>query len=57
MERLGVEYTISLELPGRANGQKRATGGIAILNSIFRNFRDLSIKDEKELSVFPEPKV
>lgn len=57
MERLGVEYTISLELPGRANGQKRATGGIAILNSIFRNFRDLSIKDEKELSILPELKV
>ena len=40
MERLGAEYTISLEIPGRANGQKRTVSGIAILNSIFKYFRD-----------------
>jgi hypothetical protein len=34
MEKLGVEYTMTLELPGKFDGQKRMIGGIAIINSI-----------------------
>jgi predicted deacylase len=38
MEKLGVRYTITLELPGKFDGQKRAEGGVAIINSILRHF-------------------
>jgi len=41
MEKLGVEYTMTLELPGKMEGQKRAEGGVAIINSIFRNFKEV----------------
>lgn len=41
MERLGVEYTMTLELPGKFDGQKRMIGGIAIINSILRNFKEV----------------
>jgi hypothetical protein len=40
LEKIGTEYTIALELPGRYNGQKRTAGGIAILNSILTNFKE-----------------
>jgi len=42
MEKLGVSYTITLELPGKYDGQKRAEGGIAIINSLLKNFKELS---------------
>jgi predicted deacylase len=40
MEKLGVTYTITLELPGKFDGQKRAEGGVAIINSILKNFKE-----------------
>lgn len=40
MEKLGVSYTITLELPGKYDGQKRAEGGVAIINSILKNFKE-----------------
>lgn len=47
MEALGTEYTVTLELPGKYKGQERAIGGVAILNSVLRNFRDLDKKEIK----------
>jgi hypothetical protein len=47
MEKLGVSYTISLELPGKFDGQKRAEGGVAIINSILKYFREAVIKEKK----------
>jgi predicted deacylase len=41
LEKLGVQYSITLELPGKFDGQKRAEGGIAIINSILKNFKEL----------------
>ena len=41
MEKLGVEYTITVELPGKYDGQKRTAGGIAIINSILKNFKEI----------------
>lgn len=41
MENLGVEYTLTLELPGKYDGQKRAEGGIMIINSIIKNFKEI----------------
>jgi predicted deacylase len=41
MEKLGVTYTITIELPGKFDGQKRTEGGIAILNSILKNFKEI----------------
>lgn len=41
MEKLGIEYTMTLELPGNFDGQKRMTGGIAIINSILKNFKEI----------------
>jgi hypothetical protein len=41
MEKLGVSYTITLELPGKFEGQKRTEGGIKIINSILRNFKEV----------------
>ena len=41
MEKLGVTYTITLELPGKFDGQKRAEGGVAIINSILKNFKEV----------------
>lgn len=38
---LGAEYTITLELPGKAEGQQRLAGGIAVINSILTNFKEL----------------
>ncbi len=39
-ERFGASYSITIELPGKFDGQKRAEGGVAILNSILRNFKE-----------------
>jgi hypothetical protein len=41
MERLGVEYTMTLELPGKYDGQKRVIGGVAIINSVLRLFKEV----------------
>lgn len=41
LEKLGVQYSLTLELPGKLDGQKRAEGGIAIINSILRNFKEI----------------
>jgi hypothetical protein len=41
MEKLGIQYSITLELPGKYNGQKRAEGGIAIINSILKYFKEI----------------
>jgi predicted deacylase len=41
LEKLGIQYSLTLELPGKFDGQKRAEGGIAIINSIIRNFKEV----------------
>lgn len=41
IERLGIEYTMTLELPGKYDGQKRLVGGISIINSILTKFKEL----------------
>ena len=40
MEKLGVEYTMTLELPGNFDGQKRMVGGIAMIDSILKYFKE-----------------
>lgn len=47
MEKLGVTYTITLEYPKKFDGQKRAEGGVKIINSILRNFKEVSDKEIK----------
>ena len=54
MEKLGIEYTITLELPGKFDGQKRAIGGMAIIVSILKHYRDTLLKDIKPLEVKDE---
>jgi len=41
MGNLGIDYTVTLELPGKCDGQQRLTGGIAVINSILTNFKEL----------------
>jgi predicted deacylase len=41
LEKLGVQYSLTLELPGKFDGQKRAEGGIAIINSLLKNFKEI----------------
>jgi hypothetical protein len=41
LEKLGIQYSLALELPGKMEGQKRAEGGIAIINSILKNFKEI----------------
>jgi predicted deacylase len=41
MEKLGVTYTITLEFPKKFDGQKRAEGGVAIINSLLKNFKEI----------------
>jgi len=41
MEKLSVTYTITLEFPKKFDGQKRAEGGVAIINSILRHFKGI----------------
>jgi predicted deacylase len=47
MEKLGVTYTITLEFPKKFDGQKRAEGGVKIINSILKNFKEISDKEIK----------
>lgn len=42
MEKLGVQYTVTLEFPGKFEGQKRAQAGIAIINSVLKNFKGVT---------------
>jgi len=41
IEKLSVDYTITLELPGIYDGQQRIDGGINIINSLLYNFKEL----------------
>jgi len=41
VEKLSVDYTITLELPGIYDGQKRVEGGINIINSLLYNFMEI----------------
>jgi hypothetical protein len=41
LEKLGVQYSLTLELPGKMEGQKRAEGGVAIINSILKYFKEI----------------
>jgi hypothetical protein len=41
LEKLGVQYSLTLELPGKMEGQKRAEGGVALINSILKNFKEI----------------
>lgn len=41
LEELGIQYSLSLELPGKFDGQKRAEGGVAIINSLIKNFKEI----------------
>jgi hypothetical protein len=47
IESIGANYTITIELPGICNGQKRMVGGIAIINSILKNLALISAKEKK----------
>jgi predicted deacylase len=40
LEMVGTNHTVALELPGKCNGQARSSGGVAIINSILKNFVD-----------------
>jgi hypothetical protein len=51
MEKLGVEYTLTLELPGKFDGQKRAIGGIAMIESVLRNYKVITSKQMPILEV------
>lgn len=57
MEALGVEYTLTLELPGKFDGQKRAVGGIAIINSVLKYYREVVAKETPILKVNNENQV
>ena len=41
LEKLGIQYSLALELPGKYDGQKRAEGGVAIINSILKNYKEI----------------
>jgi hypothetical protein len=41
LEKLGIQYSLALELPGVFDGQKRAEGGVNIINSILKNFKEI----------------
>jgi len=41
LEKLGIKYSLALELPKKMEGQKMVQGGIAIINSILKNFKEI----------------
>lgn len=41
LEKLGIQYSLTLELPGKLDGQRRAEGGVAIINSLLKNFEEI----------------
>lgn len=38
LEKMGIKYSITIELPGKLNGQKRLIGGIEIINNLLKRF-------------------
>jgi len=41
LEKLGIKYSLALELPKKMEGQKMVQGGIAIINSILKFFKEV----------------
>jgi hypothetical protein len=41
LEKLGVQYSLAIELPGKFDGQKRAEGGVIMINSVLKNFKEI----------------
>jgi hypothetical protein len=41
LEKLGIKYSLALELPKKMEGQKMVQGGVAIINSILRHFKEV----------------
>ncbi len=41
LEKLGIKYSLALELPKKMEGQKMVQGGVAIINSILRHFKEI----------------
>jgi len=48
LEKLGIQYSLTIELPGKFDGQKRAEGGVAMINSVLKNFKEQSDKGIKQ---------
>lgn len=48
--------TITLELPGKFDGQKRAIGGISMINSVLRQYKEITLKESPILKVINENK-
>lgn len=48
MEQAGAEYTITVELPSKCDSQQRTAGGIAIINSILRIYKEQNKEPIKE---------
>lgn len=40
IEKLGADYTITLELPGICEGQKRAVGGVALIEGVLKYLKE-----------------
>jgi hypothetical protein len=40
MEKRGIKYSITIEIPGKMDGQKRIEGGVALINSILKIFKE-----------------
>jgi len=51
MEKLGIEYTLTLELPGKFDGQKRAIGGMAMISSALKHYKEITAKQTPILKV------
>lgn len=41
LEKLGVKYSLTLEMPKKMEGQKMVQGGIVIINSLLKNFKEV----------------
>lgn len=51
MEKLGVEYTLTLELPGKFDGQKRAIGGMSMISSVLKHYKEIIAKETSVIGV------
>lgn len=49
MEKAGAEYTITIELPGKCDSQQRTSGGIAIINSVLRIYKEQNTPKKEEV--------
>jgi predicted deacylase len=47
LETLGIQYSLTVELPGKFDGQKRAEGGVAIINSVLKYFKEAVCKEKE----------